>query len=121
MKYLRITQAGYGFVPYIAEVTDNKGENSIHEWYITVEQFRNNYKNYSNWESYADILVGKIDNDLKNKIKQIIKNQLNIGKAKMDAIISIYGLITENELPFDENVEDMKTAEILYDIISEWI
>ena len=55
MKYLKIRWAGYGFLPYIVEIVDNKGKKKFNEWYISISFFKENFTNYSNWESYPYI------------------------------------------------------------------
>lgn len=121
MQYLEIISQGYGFIPYIKEIVNNKGKNETHKWYITIENFRKNYKEFANWEQYTEILVGNIDVNLKNKIKTIIKNHYIMGNSKKDVLIKIYSLINNDKVIFPKNEYDMQTAKILYDIIKEYV
>lgn len=58
-KYLKIGWAGYGFMPYIKEIVNEKGKRCQTEWYITIEYFKENFANYSNWEQspYIELLM----------------------------------------------------------------
>ena len=61
----------------------------------------------------------KLDNNVKDEIKWIVKSHWKNGTAKSNAITRIYAQITDYELPFDENEKDMQKAEKLYDYVLE--
>ena len=110
-----------GCMPYISKIVDSKGEKEPNKWYLTREEFRKTYKDYSNWEQYQEVLVGNPSQDLMKQVKKIVKLKYDMGYSKIDTIIRIYGLINKDEVVFPENEEDMITAEILYDIANMWI
>ena len=60
-----------------------------------------------------------LDNKIKDEIKWIVKSHWKNGTAKSNAIGRIYAQITDYELPFDENTEDMHRAEKLYNYVLE--
>jgi len=61
----------------------------------------------------------KLDNNVKNEIKWIVKSHWKNGTAKTNAITRIYAQITDYELPFDVNEKDMQRAEKLYNYVLE--
>ena len=58
MKYLEIGWVGYGFMSYIKGVADEIDTNKVNfnNWFITIDRFKKEYENYSNWESYKEYL-----------------------------------------------------------------
>ena len=61
----------------------------------------------------------KLDSNVKDEIKWIVKSHWKNGTAKSNAITRIYAQITDYELPFDENEKDMQRAEKLYNYVLE--
>ena len=58
MKYLEIGWSGYGFMSYIKGVVDEIDINKVNfnNWFITIDRFKKEYKDYSNWTSYKEYL-----------------------------------------------------------------
>lgn len=52
MIYLEIGWNGYGFMPYIKGIVDKIDINKVtfNNWFITIDRFKKEYENYSNWE-----------------------------------------------------------------------
>ena len=50
--YLEIGWHGYGFMPYIKGVVNkiDKSKINFNNYFITIDTFKKNYKDYSNWE-----------------------------------------------------------------------
>lgn len=120
-------EARLGFKPCILDVMKKKGErkkigeNGI-EYYISLDELRKKYKDYANWNSFTEYMVGNISYEIMKQVKRIVKTHYDIGNSLSDALIEIYYLIHHDDLPiFPEDKEDMQTAQILFDIAREWI
>lgn len=57
--YLKISCI-FGCFPVIKEIVNFKSkkykDGNYSEWYISFEDFKKNYKNFSNWEQYINII-----------------------------------------------------------------
>lgn len=116
-----------GFKPWILDVMEKKGErkkigeNGI-QYYISLDELRKNYKDFVNWNSFTEYMVGNISYEIMKQVKRIVKTHYDIGNSLSDALIEIYYLIHHDDSSiFTEDKEDMQTAQILFDIASEWI
>ena len=58
MEYLEIGWAGYGLMPYIKGIVSKIGINKVNfnNWFITIDRFKREYENFSNWECYRKYL-----------------------------------------------------------------
>ena len=116
-----------GFKACILDVAEKKGErkkigeNGI-EYYISLDELRKNYKDYANWNSFTEYMVGNISYEIMKQVKRIVKTNYDIGYSLSDTLNKIYYLIHHDDSPiFPEDKEDMQTAQILFDIAREWI
>ena len=120
-------EANLGFKPWILDVIEKKGERKkIGEYgiqyYISLDELRKNYRDYANWNSFTEYMVGNVSYEIMKQVKRIVKTHYDIGNSLSDALIEIYYLIHHDDLPiFPEDKEDMQTAQILFDIAREWI
>lgn len=58
MIYLEIGWNGYGFMPYIKGIVGKIDINKVtfNNWFITIDRFKKEYENYSNWEEFGNII-----------------------------------------------------------------
>lgn len=116
-----------GLKPCILDVTEKKGERKKIgeygiEYYISLDELRKNYKDYANWNSFTEYMVGNISYEIMKQVKRIVKTHYDIGNSLSDTLTKIYYLIHHDDSPiFPEDKEDMQTAQILFDIAREWV